>query len=153
VSAWHHIAITRDDVAKTVIIYLDGEIHASGTYAAAVTMQSDTIVGAAATGQLTIGRGGSRTGYYLDGQVDELTVYNRVLLGSEIYSIFHAGSGMGPYFGKCVPPPPGNGNGSGGGGPGTGGGSANVRPIADAGPHQDVAEGSLVSLNGTASSD
>ena len=87
-NAWNHIAATWDGTAMRW--YLNGvqQIEAlqfTGAY------QSSTE-------PVRIGRGNSQT-FWFDGDVDELTMYDRALTAAEVAAIFAAGSA-----GKCKPP-------------------------------------------------
>jgi len=63
---------------------------------------------------------------YFIGNIDEISMYNRALSEPEIFSIYNAGS-----YGKC----------------------SNIKPIANAGPDQTVDIMTLVTLDGSLSSD
>lgn len=77
--AWRHVVLTRDHVAGTYKIYIDGALNASGAIAAGV-------IGTAFSG---IGRiedtGGSPV--HLDGELDEVRIYGQVLTDSEVIAI------------------------------------------------------------------
>jgi hypothetical protein len=75
----------------TVIFYVDG----SGTTASAYSNTFNFTTVAA------VGARGDTLGNSFLGTIDELSLYNRALSGSEIQSIFNAGSG-----GKCLPDQP-----------------------------------------------
>lgn len=76
---WHHIALTRDATTGAVQVYVDGQLSGSAT--------SDP--GVKTTPFQSIGRiddtGGSPT--YLNGTLDDLYVFNRVLTGDEVRSL------------------------------------------------------------------
>jgi hypothetical protein len=99
---WHHVVLTRDHLAGTYGIYIDGALNASGAIAA----------GTIGTPFTSLGRiedtGG--TPMYLDGQLDEVRIYGQVLNAAQVveamnatrvcavsldhYNISHAGSGV-----------------------------------------------------------
>jgi len=98
---WHHLAGTYD--GSFVRLYIDGALAAS-------TIQSGAISAMLPSNFLSIGSELGRSGEsncptcantrYYGGLIDEVTVYNRGLSGSEIAAIYNAGSA-----GKCVPAP------------------------------------------------
>jgi len=76
---WRHVVLTRDQVAGAYKIYIDGTLNASGAIA----------TGVIGTAFSSIGRiedtGGSPE--YLDGQLDEVRIYNQVLTDAEVIAI------------------------------------------------------------------
>ncbi|MDJ0789780.1 MAG: LamG domain-containing protein [Myxococcota bacterium] len=80
--AWHHLAITRDGDAYT--IYVDGQAEPAAT---------DVRLVPDASAPLTIGQA---EGFFFDGRLDEMTVYERALSPEQIAAIAAAGSA-----GKC----------------------------------------------------
>jgi hypothetical protein len=96
-NAWYHIAMTYD--GATLRLYVNGAL--AGTVAAVNAMTATTqgfVIGGLASGPWD---------FY--GQVDEVSLYNRALTGSEVLGVYTAGAG-----GKCLtiqtnsPPPPTN---------------------------------------------
>ena len=83
---WYHLAITRN--ANLYTIYTNGLPAGS---------QTDANVIPAANAPLTIG---AAEGFYFDGRLDEVTIYNRSLASIEIASIYQSSSA-----GKCPLPP------------------------------------------------
>ena len=86
VNQWYHLSAVRDDVAKTVRLFVDGVEEGSISYA------GKTVVPLMANKFL----GGSSTGYpndFIDGQLDEVGIYNRALTAAEIQALFLAGNG------------------------------------------------------------
>jgi hypothetical protein len=70
---WHHIAIVYD--GSKGYLYVDGVLDVSGNYAAGPLEH-------ASTERFTVGmRGG---GYYFNGSIDEVRIYNRALSADEI---------------------------------------------------------------------
>jgi len=80
---WKHLALTSD--GGTMRLYVDGELEASET---AMAVQ-------ASDGPLRIG-GNEVFGEHLDGVVDEVRIYDRVLSGEEIEGDGEAGVGLAP---------------------------------------------------------
>jgi N-acetylneuraminic acid mutarotase len=81
---WHHVAVVRDDNAKTITLYVDGLPDASVSYAGIpiLALQGDKLLG------------GSGPGFPSDsfnGLLDEVGVYNRALSATEILGLFHSG--------------------------------------------------------------
>jgi hypothetical protein len=89
--SWHYLAATRG--GGSMSLYVDGALVATGlingniTYA--TTPGFDVELGA----YLTLG-----TSRGLDGLIDEVTIYERALSGSEIQDIYNSGSA-----GYCLP--------------------------------------------------
>ena len=86
---WYHVAVTN--TGNTITLYLDGSAVAWGR----VPLNTP------ANTQLYVGKLPVDPGKRLDGQVDEVGIYNRALSAAEIKSIFLAGSS-----GKCWPEMP-----------------------------------------------
>jgi hypothetical protein len=84
---WHHVAVTS--LGGTQTLYLDGASVASGT----LTMNTS------AGTSLYLGQIPVDNKRRLQGQVDEVTVYDRALSAQEVQTIANAGSA-----GKCHPP-------------------------------------------------
>lgn len=76
---WRHVVLTRDHLAGTYKIYIDGTLNTSGVIA----------TGVIGTAFSSIGRiedtGGSPE--YLDGQLDEVRIYGQVLTDAEVIAI------------------------------------------------------------------
>jgi hypothetical protein len=67
-SRWDHLAVIRS--GTTLILYVNGQNVGSTT----VSGQTNT-----GTGMLAFGRAGSFAGYYYNGGVDEVAIYNKAL--------------------------------------------------------------------------
>ena len=92
---WHHVALSRSgDVS---LFYMDGAVVDSRL----VPMRAfDVGPGGLLLGQEQDCLGGCfDASQALDGQVDELSIYDRALSDAEVYAIFDAGEA-----GKCKPP-------------------------------------------------
>jgi len=83
---WYHVATTN--TGNSFTLYLDGEVVARGNMP--MNVPGNT--------QLFIGRLPDSPDKRLDGQIDEVEVYNRALSAAEIRAIFQAGS-----QGHCKP--------------------------------------------------
>jgi hypothetical protein len=83
---WYHVAVVRDDVAKTVTIYVNGQVDAITSYAG-------TVVGLQQTEVLGTSEPVGFPGDYFHGLLDEATIFNRALSAAEVQGIFEAGSG------------------------------------------------------------
>ncbi len=83
--AWVFYASTYDNATRTVELYLDGSlvktIHESDSSAILRTSSEP----------LYIGRNGSASVYYINGALDDIRLYNRVLSPSEIQTLYHEG--------------------------------------------------------------
>ncbi|MCW5550791.1 MAG: immunoglobulin domain-containing protein [Verrucomicrobiae bacterium] len=86
-TSFHHVAVTKS--GATVVFYVDGVAYPAPGYSTTYTF--DTIA--------TIGARGDNLNNCFYGSVDELAIYNRALLASEIQAIYDAGS-----EGKCLGP-------------------------------------------------
>ncbi|PWU11251.1 MAG: hypothetical protein C5B50_23740 [Verrucomicrobia bacterium] len=85
---FHHVAVTK--AGTNVIFYVDGVAHPVAAYDPGFTFTTTPAIGA------TLGLGEGQHNFL--GQLDEVSFYNRALSGSEVYSIYAAGS-----YGKCLP--------------------------------------------------
>jgi hypothetical protein len=79
---WYHIAVTN--VAGSVTLYLNGSPVATGSFTMATPQNTQFYVG-----RIPGSLGDSRQ---LNGEVDEVSVYNRALTATEIQNIYKAGS-------------------------------------------------------------
>jgi len=80
---WYHLVAVRNTSEMKVYLYLDGALFSSQTY-------SNNPTGGT-TSQLRIGADSS--GYYFDGTIDEVVLWNRVLSPLEIDQIYFFQSG------------------------------------------------------------
>ena len=82
-NTWYHVALVRD--GNTLSVYENGIL--AGTDTINLTIQNPN-------GPLTIGQAEGIS--FVNGLIDEMTIYNRALSGTEISAIYSAGSA-----GKC----------------------------------------------------
>jgi hypothetical protein len=87
-SGWHHVAVTWDGTAPatSVVIYVNGT--AVGSYATTTDAVGTRVSDAGANIYLGNEAGSDRT---LDGALDDVRVYNRVLSLAEIRALHRAG--------------------------------------------------------------
>ncbi|MFO0941314.1 MAG: LamG-like jellyroll fold domain-containing protein [Pirellulales bacterium] len=79
---WYHVAVVRDDAAKTVKMYLNGTLVGASTY-------TGTVISAPATKKLgSAGTGVSASGFA--GRMDETVFFNRALSVLEVQEIAKA---------------------------------------------------------------
>ena len=86
-TGFHHIAVTKSGV--NVVFYVDGLAYSAGSTADSYAFTTPAAIGA---------RGDTLANSFY-GSIDELSIYNRALLASEIAGIFNAGAS-----GKCAVP-------------------------------------------------
>lgn len=90
---WHHVAVTydRDRAPNGVKLYVDGQRVDPDTY------QGTAFGSLSNTAPLRIGASTMAiAGTYFEGDIDEVEIFDRVLLGGEVRDLFQAGS-----YGKC----------------------------------------------------
>jgi hypothetical protein len=94
-TGWHHYAVTFDDAANSLNIYVDGQLAGTTSTTSSVVFSSggtNTVVGA---------NGWNDTTFDHDGPIDDVQIYNRALTPSEIADLhglighwkFDAGTG------------------------------------------------------------
>ncbi len=85
---WYHLSAVRDDTAKTVRLFVNGAEEANLSYAgkSVVPLQGSKLLG---------GAGPSFPGDFMDGQLDEISVFNRALSAAEVESLFNGASAAG----------------------------------------------------------
>ncbi len=76
VNNWHFLVVTQSGTGAS--LYIDGVLAASSTV---------TAIGNG-SGDINIGRSGS--GYYFNGKIDDVRIYNRVLSADEVYSLYNS---------------------------------------------------------------
>ena len=80
-NAWHHLSVSWDGTTATngAKMYLDGALFAQGTSSSTVFATAHNIFA-----------GGNRTGYYLDGRISMIKMYDKVLSAAEALQNFDA---------------------------------------------------------------
>jgi hypothetical protein len=87
---WHHYTLTRSGTVFR--LYVDAVEVGSTNYSGAIDLS------APANNYIGTSEDSGSKFFFWDGMIDEVELFNRALSGSEIQSIFNAGS-----FGKCKP--------------------------------------------------
>ena len=86
---WHFVAGTYDSTGQK--LYVDGKlVNSSANFGAIQYLPAPLQIGSVRNSAFN--PAGGTTNYYLDGQLDELEVFNRALSAAEIQSLFSAGS-------------------------------------------------------------
>lgn len=100
---WYHLAVVRDDTAKTWKLFVNG-VQSGSTYT--YTNSAD----GGSSNRLNIGYNPSGPGYYFDGRIDNVAIYNRAKIASEIQSDYEKRipycAGWGDYEEDDDPPAP-----------------------------------------------
>jgi len=79
---WHHLTYTRNTVTGRHIIYVDGQEEGNiADNRGSIANNGDLIIG---------GRSEDGTGYFFQGAIDEMMIYNRSLSSQEVQQIFEA---------------------------------------------------------------
>ena len=81
---WHHVAVSIDQTANVVSLYVDGQLAASASIAAI----DDVGCGIQAVTKLASGFNA-----YYKGSIDELAIYNRTLSAQEVTAHYNGGQG------------------------------------------------------------
>ncbi len=91
---WYHVALTFDDAANDIRLYVDGQLALSAAELASIAYD---------THPLTIGAEyeNESLAYFFNGSIDEVSVYNRALSAAEVLAIYDADDA-----GKCYPAAP-----------------------------------------------
>lgn len=92
---WYHLSIVRDDAAKIVRLYVNGVEEGMISYAGktVVPLQSGKLLG---------GSGTNFPADFMDGQLDEVSVFNRALSAAEVQARFDAAVAGEPSSGPGV---------------------------------------------------
>ncbi|MEQ1642918.1 MAG: LamG domain-containing protein, partial [Pyrinomonadaceae bacterium] len=90
INTWYHVAMTFDDAANSLRIFVDGAQVSQATTNKSIVYDSHPLVIGADIENETVQ-------FFHDGQADEVTVYDRALSLAELQSIYNANSG-----GKCL---------------------------------------------------
>jgi Concanavalin A-like lectin/glucanases superfamily/Putative Ig domain len=82
---WYHLAYTFDNAAKQQTLYLDGKQVATGAASKSIGYDGQPLL---------LGRDteNGMPSFFLQGRIDEAAIYNRVLSGAEIASVYSAGA-------------------------------------------------------------
>src|SRR5262249_42342536 len=78
---WYHLVVTYDG-GESPVFYLNGELSATGD--AWLTPQIDTTASGGSVGD----RGSCGGGYYLNGKVDEVMVFDHALTADEVKQLY-----------------------------------------------------------------
>lgn len=87
---WHHYALTRS--GTTLTLYIDGASKGNTTFSDPIDLSGGN------NNYFGAGINTGSPGYFWNGGIDEVEIFNRALSASEIATIYDAGSG-----GKCKP--------------------------------------------------
>jgi hypothetical protein len=93
--AWHHVAYTFDDTTKAQALYIDGIRVSTGTTDRSIGYDTQPVL---------LGRDieNGSPNFFLSGEIDEATIYNRALTADEIGTIYSADAAgksvTQPYF-------------------------------------------------------
>jgi hypothetical protein len=91
---WHHVAATYD--GANMFLYVDGSLDASAPATGSILPASDLVCIGANSKAYVPSCGCQQLGYFFNGLIDEVSLYNRALSAAEILAIYNAGSA-----GKC----------------------------------------------------
>jgi uncharacterized protein (TIGR03382 family) len=90
---WHHVAGTFDDATDTQRLYVDGSV-----------VKEDTgVTGAMTHAGNTLYVGRREDGYYFDGVIDDLRIYDRALSAAEIAGLHGLGDAAAPSITSFAP--------------------------------------------------
>ena len=95
---WHHVAATYD--GTNMFLYVDGTLDVSQPATGLIDQTGDPVCIGANSQAYVPDCDCNETGYFFNGLIDEVSIYNRALSTSEIQTIYTAGS-----YGKCPPAP------------------------------------------------
>jgi hypothetical protein len=87
---WHHIAVVRPASTATAYVYIDGQLHYTGTADSAST----SAIGSTTSSFLNVGaRGQSST--FFNGMIDEVRIFNAARTEAQIASDMHTWGNLG----------------------------------------------------------
>ena len=95
---WHHVAAVYD--GTNMFLYVDGMLDVSQPATGLIPQNNDPLCIGANAKAYVRSCGCNKLGYFFNGFIDEVSIYNRPLSSDEIAAIYNAGDN-----GKCVPPP------------------------------------------------
>jgi hypothetical protein len=87
-----HVAYTFDPATQVQALFVDGQLVNAGFIAKNIAYDAHAVL-------IGADDNSGSPGFFYQGDIDELTLYNRALTGSEIRAVYNAGSG-----GKCQTP-------------------------------------------------
>lgn len=87
---WHHIAVVRPTGTATAYVYIDGQLHYTGTADSAST----SAISSTASTFLNVGARGQSTTYF-NGSVDEVRIFNVARTEAQIESDMHTWGNLG----------------------------------------------------------
>jgi uncharacterized repeat protein (TIGR01451 family) len=87
-----HVAYTFDPVAQVQALYVNGQLVNASLVTKTIAYDAHPVL-------IGADDNGGVPGYFYQGDIDEMALYNRALTGTEVRAIFNAGAG-----GKCQTP-------------------------------------------------
>lgn len=91
-NTWYHITIIRDSVSKTSYMYINGALEAQATNTGiAIAYGANAIQ--PTIGALRWNDGTLQQTNFLNGSVDELYIWNKELIATEVTELYNAGAG------------------------------------------------------------
>jgi hypothetical protein len=91
---WHHVAATYD--GAQMCLYVDGTLDISQPATGLMTQNNEPLCIGANSKAYVPSCGCNKLGYFFNGLVDEVSLYNRALTASEIQADYEAGKGGNP---------------------------------------------------------
>jgi hypothetical protein len=82
---WFHVAYSFDDVTKVQALYVNGNLVNAGFVNKSIAYDPHPVL-------IGADDDGGSPGYFYQGAIDELALYDRALTGAEIQAVFQAGS-------------------------------------------------------------
>jgi hypothetical protein len=96
---WHHVAAVYD--GTNMFLYVDGTLDVSQPATGLIAQNSSPVCIGATDGAYELSCHCIELGYFFNGLIDEVSIYNRALSSNEIAAIYAAGNA-----GKCFTPAP-----------------------------------------------
>ena len=93
---WHYIVTTFDSSTHIARLYVDGNFITSGEVKANITNSRPLQLG------ITKQSNYSYSGYYFDGKIDEVGIWNRALTEEEVTQLYNNGDGLSYPFTTSV---------------------------------------------------
>jgi len=88
---WHHVAAVYD--GARMFLYVDGTLDVSQPATGSIAQNNDPVCIGADSKAFVPSCGCNKPGYFFNGLVDEVSIYNRALTTSEIQADYEAGKG------------------------------------------------------------